>query len=68
MFEYAAQCITRWQLMDKAEEQLDLTRIQILPILSSLYQAQISLPPAPFPPCLYTEWVKKIHVAVNESL
>lgn len=32
MFEHTAQCIARRQLMDKAEEQSDLTRIQILPL------------------------------------
>lgn len=32
MFEHAAQCIARRQLMDKAEEPPDLTRIQILPL------------------------------------
>lgn len=36
MFEHVA-CVARRQLMGKAEEQLDLTRIKILPLFYPLF-------------------------------
>lgn len=37
MFEQAAQCIARRQLMEKAEEQPELSRIQILLLFHPLF-------------------------------
>lgn len=37
MFEQAAQCIARRQLMENAEEQPELSRIQILLLFYTLF-------------------------------
>lgn len=70
MFEHAAQCIARRQLMDKAEEQPDLTRIQILPLLYPLFIKPKSQSPQllSLRAFTHTELTKKFLVAVNESL
>lgn len=69
MFEHVVQCIARRQLIDKAEEQPEWTRIEILsvfyPLLIKPKSHSLQLLSHP----VSTHRVnKKFLVAVNESL